>query len=103
VQAGDRFKARVNCEDGAVACLILFRLDYQIGSAPARTLWAIGEWYDGKYFDVDIDLSALAGQEVKFILRVESAGPASGDRALWIAPRLVRVPLTPTPTPTRKP
>ena len=32
--------------------------------------WAVGEFYDQKYTQIDIDISALAGQKVKFILDV---------------------------------
>ncbi len=90
VQAGDRFKAIVNCESSATACLVLFRLDYQVGNDPVRSLWAIGEVNDKKYFSLDLDISSLAGQDVKFILNVLAFGPATGDRAMWVAPRIVR-------------
>jgi len=90
VQAGDHFSAIVNCEDGETSCLVLFRLDYQIGSAPVQNLWAIGEVNDGKYFQADLDLSRFAGQDVKLILKVLAFGPPTGDRALWVAPAIVR-------------
>jgi hypothetical protein len=47
---------------------------------------------------VDLDLSPLAGRDVKFILTVLSAGVATGDRALWAGPILYRGTLTSTPT-----
>jgi hypothetical protein len=107
VQNGDHFQAIVNCERNATSCWVLFRLDYQTGSGLIRDYWAFGEHYDGQYFTVDLDLSPLAGQDVKFVLSVLSLGPASGDRAVWIEPRIVRtifVPvLTPTPKPTSTP
>ena len=43
-------------------------------------------------FTVDLDLSPLAGQDVKFVLTVLSLGDASNDRALWVQPRIVRTP-----------
>ena len=55
-----------------------------------RDFWAFGEQYDGKYFTVDLDLSPLAGQDVKFVLTVLSLGNASGDRTLWVQPRITR-------------
>jgi hypothetical protein len=113
VQSGDRFQALVNCQYGATDCFVLFRLDYQIGSGPIQSLWSIGERYDGLYYPADIDLSSLAGQDVRFALTVLANGSATGDRALWVAPRIVRVGLaigggagsststdTPTPIPT---
>ena len=105
VQTGDRFKAILNCEYGAADCFVIYRLDYRIGGGPVQTLGTFGERYDGLYYPADIDLSALAGQNVNFILTVLANGSAVGDRALWVAPRIVRSssvggssPSTPTST-----
>lgn len=92
VQAGDRFQTIVNCQNGATACGVLFRLDYQLADGIVRDFWAFGEQYDGQTFTVDLDLSPLAGQDVKFVLTVLSLGDASNDRALWVQPRIVRNP-----------
>jgi hypothetical protein len=109
VQSGDRFQSIINCEYGATSCYVNFRLNYQIGSGPVRTFWSFNERYEGLYYRANLDLSSLAGQEVKFILYVGAAGYATGDRALWGAPRIARggspPPITPTvtgtpPTPT---
>jgi len=89
VQKGDHFRTIVNCEGGASSCGVLFRVDYQLANGIVHDFWAFGEQYDGKYFTVDLDLSSLAGQDVKFVLSVLSLGPASGDRALWVEPRIV--------------
>ena len=101
VKSGDHFQAIVNCENGATSCGVLFRVDYQLADGLIRDFWAFGERYEGKYFAVDLDLSPLAGQDVKFVLSILSLGPGSGDRALWVEPRIARsassVPLTPTP------
>jgi hypothetical protein len=101
VQNGDRFQATVNCEDGATSCGVLFRVDYQLTDGLIRDFWAFGEQYDQRYFTADLDLSPLAGQDVRFVLTILSLGPASGDRALWVEPRIVRtIPaaaITPTP------
>jgi hypothetical protein len=103
VQKGDRFQALVNCERNATSCWVLFRLDYQVGSGLIHDYWAFGEHYDGKFFTVDIDLSPLAGQDVKFAMSVLALGPATGDRAVWIEPRIVRTIFVPLSTPTPKP
>jgi hypothetical protein len=99
VQNGDRLQVIVNCEGGATACGVLFRIDYQLSDGIVREFWASGEQFDGKYFSVDLDLNPLAGQEVKFVFTVLSIGEASGDRALWADPRIVRNTLIATPTP----
>ena len=90
VQKGDRLQAIVNCEGGASSCGVLYRVDYQLADGIVRDFWAFGEQYDGKYFTVDLDLTPLAGQDVRFVLSVLSLGPASGDRALWVEPRITR-------------
>jgi hypothetical protein len=109
VQSGDRFRATINCEGGATNCYVAFRLDYQTGSEPIRTFWGpFLERYEGRFYNVDVDLSSLAGKDVRFILTVLSAGVATGDRALWVGPIIYRagatpttpVPGTATPTPT---
>ena len=103
VQKGDRFQAVVSCEVGATSCGVLFRLDYQLADGVVSQLWAVEEHYERDTTTMDIDLSALAGKDVNFVLTVLSLGPASNDRALWVEPRIVRsgtapsVTLTPTP------
>ena len=107
VQKGDRFQSLIGCEGGATTCYVAFRLDYQTGSDPIKTFWGpFLERFEGKNYPVDIDLSSLAGKDVKFILTVLAAGSATGDRAMWIAPRVSRpggvtatnTPVTPTAT-----
>jgi len=99
VQNGDRLQGIVNCEGNATTCGVLFRIDYQLADGIVRDFWAFGEQYDRNYFVFDLDLSPLAGQDVKFVLTILSLGDASGDRALWVEPRIVRNTLTVTPTP----
>jgi len=95
VQPGDHLQAIVNCEDKATSCGVLFRVDYQLADGIVHDFWAFGERYDGKYFTANLDLSPLAGQDVRFVFTILSLGQASGDRALWVEPRIVRT--TPTP------
>ncbi len=105
VQSGDRFKSIINCDYNATSCYVNFRLDYQIGSGAVNTFWSFNERYEGLYYAADINLNALAGQDVKFILRVGAAGYATGDRALWGGPRIVSAgggtTATSTPGPTK--
>ncbi len=93
VQNGDHFQSRINCEGGATLCYVAFRLDYQTGTGPITTI--SGPWlerYDTppQFRDIDVDLSSLAGKDVKFILTVLSAGTNVGDRALWVGPIISR-------------
>ena len=99
VEDGDHFVTDVNCQYNANTCDVIFQLEYQVGNGTLKT-WA--EWhevYEGKYFPVDLDLSALAGKNVRFYLIVSANGSKGKDQALWVNPRIVRQG-TPSPTPT---
>jgi len=101
VQPGDHFQASVGCASGS-ACYVTYRLDYQINNGAINILWQWSEKNDGKIYQLDKDLSSLAGKKVRFILTLLAAGPATNDRAIWGQPRLVNtsyVPPTPTSTP----
>ncbi len=115
VEKGDRFQSLVHCEYNASSCYVNFRLDYQIGSGAVKTFWAFREKYEGLYYNANLDLSSLAGQDVKFFLRVDAYGSPTGDRAVWGGSKIVRgvgtgptvtpsaTPTGPTPTPTNTP
>jgi Ig-like domain from next to BRCA1 gene len=106
VQSGDRFRSRLSCEGSATSCWVNFRLEYQIGNGPIRTFWSFNEKHEGLFKDMDVSLSSLAGQDVKFILSNYAAGSATGDRALWVNPHIFRstgAVITTTPTVTGTP
>lgn len=105
VQNGDRFRSVISCEGGATSCYVEFRFEYQIGSESVKTFRApFRERYEGNFYTVDVDLSSLAGKDVKFILTVSAFGPATGDRALWVGPHIFRPGgTTTTPTATNTP
>jgi len=97
VQQGDHFLADINCQYNANTCDVLFRFEYQIGNGKIKTWKEWHEVYEGKYYSVDLDLSSLAGNNVKFYLTVSANGTKGKDQALWLAPRIVRQG-TPPPT-----
>ncbi len=119
VQAGDQLHTLVNCEFGATGCYVTFRIDYLLPNGVQKTLWSWKEAHDKRFYRASLNLSALAGQKVRFIFLLLSSGLAKGDRALWGAPRILRPdtgqpplpsstltplpPLTPTPTPITPP
>ncbi len=104
VKAGDKFRTIVNCENGATSCYVVFRLDYSVsGSSTIQTFWAFVERYEGQYYTADIDLTPLAGQDIKFILTVLSTGSPAGDRALWVAPIIYNSSAVQQPTATTQP
>ncbi|HEU0291551.1 MAG TPA: NBR1-Ig-like domain-containing protein [Anaerolineales bacterium] len=91
VKSGDRFRSVISCEGGATSCYVEFGFEYQIGSDPVKTFRIpFREKYEGNFYAVDVDLSWLAGKDVKFILKVNAYGPATGDRALWVGPHIYR-------------
>jgi hypothetical protein len=101
IQSGDRFQTMIGCQYKANDCDVTFRLDYQIGANPRRTLGQWREVYEGQFYPINIDLSALSGENVKFILSVHANGSSHEDFALWINPRISRQssqPATATPT-----
>jgi hypothetical protein len=92
VQRGDRLQAVVGCQQEATACSVLFRVSYLDATGAAHDLWTLGEFQDGHAYELDLDLSELAGQQVRFVLSVNDLGSSTDDRALWIAPRIVQAP-----------
>jgi hypothetical protein len=105
VKNGDHFHALINCQYKAYSCNVAFQLQYQIDGNTVHTLGTWYEAYEGKYFPIDVDLSSLAGNSVKFVLVTGTNGDFNQDYPLWVAPRLTRLgnPPTPTSTPTRTP
>lgn len=99
IQSGDRFQAWINCMYLANDCNMIFKLQYQIGNGNVRTLGQWTEIYEGGYYAVNIDLSGLDGQKVKFILSILANGSPHEDYGLWIAPRITRLSAQP-PTAT---
>ncbi|MEJ5223121.1 MAG: SH3 domain-containing protein, partial [Anaerolineales bacterium] len=101
VKAGDRFRATIGCESGAKGCYVTYRLDYLTSGGATVVFWKRSEKFEGQTANVDVDLTPLAGKSVRFSLTILAAGPAAGDRAQWIAPRIVRkggVDTPPTPS-----
>lgn len=90
VETGDHFEAVIGCARDAKSCDVNFQLDYQIDNGSIQTMKVWHEIYDEKFNSVDVDLSSLAGQNVRFILTVYANGSSTQDRAQWLAPRIVK-------------
>jgi hypothetical protein len=104
IMNGDRFRSVVNCEYNYKSCNVIFRLDYRIEGQDVKTLWQFPEVYEGDFYSADVDLSFLAGKQVRFFLLALANGSPNEDYAQWIAPRVVRFSdLVPTPTKTTRP
>jgi len=53
----------------------------------------LGQWHEkneGMWTRVDIDLSALAGKNVQFILTVNNGDDSSQNSGLWLNPIIYR-------------
>lgn len=90
VQKGDQFKAVIGCLYDMPECDVYFDLRYKIGTGRMQDLASWHEVYDGEAHRVAVDLSALAGREVRFVLRVRNNNSAVDNQALWIMPRIMR-------------
>jgi len=88
VENGYHFTSVIGCAYKSAGCDVNFQLDYQIGDGSIHTLGVWHEVYDEEYNLIDVELSALEGKDVKFILTVFANGSASMDRAQWLAPRI---------------
>ncbi|HWQ84785.1 MAG TPA: hypothetical protein VN363_09470, partial [Anaerolineales bacterium] len=88
VKAGDHFRATIGCLAGYDRCQVMFQLKYQIGDGEIQTLGSWDESYDGDTTSIDIDLSTLVDQKVKFILIVKADGTAREDAAFWLVPQI---------------
>lgn len=100
IEEGNHFKAKVGCVGGYTKCNVTFKLLYQIGNNPYKSLGSWQELYGGGITTIDVDLSHLKGEEVKFILRVVcSNNTPSAAQGFWMTPRIVYVKPAPTGTP----
>jgi hypothetical protein len=90
VEEGHTFMAVIGCAHNAKSCDVNFQLDYQVGNGSIQTRAVWHEVYEGEFTKVEVDLSDLKGQDVKFILTVFANGSSSGDVAQWVAPRIVK-------------
>lgn len=88
IENGAHFRAAIGCARGATKCNVKFILEYQVGSDAFKPLATWSEVYDEKFQQVDVDLSSLAGKDVRLILTVFANGASDQDRALWLAPRV---------------
>ena len=88
VRPGDRFISEVGCLDNYPQCELLFELDYRDDDGDVNNLDSWHETYDGETADVEVDLSDLEGETVRFILRVTNRGRYSDAQGFWLVPRI---------------
>jgi len=105
VQPGDQFRATVGCLSSwetlygwpATGCKVQFALEYYDAAGTYHSYQQMTPWtaweetYDGAITTVNVDLSPLAGQTVRFTLVVRDQGNPKGDYALWVEPHIWRL------------
>ncbi|MBI5351015.1 MAG: hypothetical protein HZB50_00090 [Chloroflexi bacterium] len=92
IQAGDRFRATIQCQSTSTACDVSFGLDYYDANGKYHS--PLGMWNQNTGMTptvIDFDLSSLAGQNVDLVLaiRPNNSSPQF-DAGLWIAPQVFR-------------
>jgi len=90
IKNGDRFRAAIQCEGNSPKCKLKFELYYRLADGNPKEL---GEWHeisDNLWNRIDVDLSALAGQNVQFYLVVWNDGTSVDNRGLWLNPVIYR-------------
>lgn len=90
ISNGDRLQVTLACPSGQPACDVTFTLSYRLGDGPIQPLGGWQETYDGHERALDVDLSNLAGQQVKLIFTVHAEQASSHNSLLLIQPRIVR-------------
>ena len=104
LQNGDHFKAEIGFVQDMTSAQARFKIIYDpdpIESGDEHLLADMTKGYTGTLRTVDVNLGQFAGQGGDLILRVETAGSYTQDRAVWVNPRIDRpAPPTAIPSPT---
>ena len=106
IQPDQHFVAWVGCLADSKGCNVTFRLDMKnLKTGAIKNLGMWNEVYDGKITKIDLDISSHAGKQVRFILTVQvNGGTPERANAFWFVPGIIlKVPPTPTSTPTPVP
>lgn len=88
VSVGNDFHALVGCMDNSPDCDVTFELSYRVDGGAETSLGTWQEKSEGNYTDILLDLNALDGKDVEFILKVSNNGSSKDDRVFWLAPQI---------------
>ncbi len=86
-----RFLSGIGCLEGSDSCDVNFMLEYRIVGEDWQNLTPSAGWHevnDEMVRRVEVDLASLTGKVVEFKLRVDAAGNAGQDWAVWVYPRI---------------
>lgn len=91
VQSGDHLKGKLgfvlNPGDTCGSGKVKFQI-YTTSGAETKLLREWGKTCDGRFIDVDLNLSELKGKSVQFILRLNADGSFEDDWAIWNSLRI---------------
>ncbi len=90
VEDGDILTALAGCSSEKPKCNVTFEIRARTEDNTLLTLGSWDEVYDGEWTQINLDLSDLAGEKVRFILRVENNGSSKDDKVFWLSPRIIR-------------
>jgi hypothetical protein len=89
IKDDDRFVAEIGCLDNNANCRVQFTLSYIKGGNTVQ----LGTWdeaFEGDTTSIDINLSSLEGDEVRFVLTVEpNNNKYNQANAFWFQPQLI--------------
>ncbi len=88
IHDGDHFMSEVGCLRDNPGCELVFELNYREIDNDVINLNSWYQSYDEITQLIEIDLSDLAGETVRFILRVTNVGKAADANAFWLVPRI---------------
>jgi hypothetical protein len=88
VSLGNDFHALVGCMYDSPDCDVTFELSYVVDGGVETSLGKWVEKSEGQYTDILLDLNALDGKEVEFILKVYNNGSSKDDRVFWMVPQV---------------
>ncbi|HWQ83704.1 MAG TPA: NBR1-Ig-like domain-containing protein, partial [Anaerolineales bacterium] len=103
VNTGDHFLADIGCLENNQGCDVTFFLDGILSDGKVLSLGAWNESYDGRITRINLDLSSLNGQNVRFVLGLRANSRPGKANAFWLVPSIRAVQATPTPTRTNVP
>lgn len=90
VQSGDRFMGWVGCLADYKDCSVRFVLSYIDQNGTRHQIEDWSQYQDGKVAEIDLDLAALTGKTVRFVLRVEVLNTTdyADAQGFWFVPSI---------------
>lgn len=89
IHSGDHFRATVLCSYQKTSCNVTYEVLARVqGSSTTTSLGMWNKTYNGSTMDINIDLSAMDGENIIFFLKVYSNGNSTDDMAQWMAARI---------------